>query len=130
MYVAFGVTMTSSHTAVGLVMGTAGYMAPEQVRGDPVGPATDIYGVGVVLYEMVVGHPPFSGDSPVSIAYQHVREAPVAPSRLIVSDTIDRLGHLPPWLQERTEVVPTVEMVAEAIRRIHKGSGSISDLLT
>ena len=66
-------------TQVGTVMGTATYFSPEQARGDAVDPRSDLYSLGCVLYELVVGRPPFSGDSPVAIAYKHVQEAPVPP---------------------------------------------------
>jgi eukaryotic-like serine/threonine-protein kinase len=69
-------------TQTGLVMGTATYFSPEQAQGFAVDGRSDIYSLGVVLYEMVTGKPPFSGESPVSIAYQHVRERP-QPPRLV-----------------------------------------------
>jgi serine/threonine-protein kinase len=58
------------------IVGTPRYMAPEQASGLPVTPATDIYSVGIVLYEMLAGHPPFNGDSAVEIAMRHVQEPP------------------------------------------------------
>ena len=69
-----------SLTQAGAVMGTATYFSPEQAQGHVVDPRTDVYSLGVVLYEMVAGRPPFTGDNPVSIAYQHVREEPDPPS--------------------------------------------------
>jgi serine/threonine-protein kinase len=71
-------------TQVGTVMGTATYFSPEQARGDAVDPRSDIYSLGCVLYELVVGRPPFAGDSPVAIAYKHVQESPVPPRHLNV----------------------------------------------
>jgi serine/threonine-protein kinase len=68
-------------TQVGTVMGTATYLSPEQAQGHPADPRSDIYSLAVVLYEMLTAGPPFNGDSPVSIAYKHVQEDPVPPSR-------------------------------------------------
>ncbi len=66
-------------TQTGLVMGTATYFSPEQAQGLEVDGRSDIYSLGVVLYEMVTGRAPFTGETPVAIAYQHVREQPTAP---------------------------------------------------
>ena len=67
-------------TQTGAVMGTAAYFSPEQAQGLPVDGRSDVYSLGVVLYEMVTGAPPFTGESPVAVAYKHVREEP-APTR-------------------------------------------------
>jgi serine/threonine-protein kinase len=66
-------------TQTGAVMGTATYFSPEQAQGHRVDPRSDVYSLGVVMYEMVAGRPPFSGDNPMAIAYKHVREQPVPP---------------------------------------------------
>ena len=73
---------SSTMTQTAAVIGTAQYLSPEQARGETVDSRSDIYSAGCLLYELLVGRPPFQGDSPVSVAYQHVREAPVPPSHL------------------------------------------------
>lgn len=67
---------TENLTQTGAVMGTATYFSPEQAQGLAVDQRSDVYSLGVVLYEMVAGTPPFKGDNPVTIAYKHVRETP------------------------------------------------------
>ncbi len=70
-------------TQAGSVMGTATYFSPEQAQGFQVDARSDLYSLGVVLFEMVTGRPPFGGDSPVAIAYKHVQESPPRPSSLV-----------------------------------------------
>jgi serine/threonine-protein kinase len=70
-------------TQAGSVMGTATYFSPEQAQGFAVDARSDLYSLGVVLYEMVCGRPPFTGDTPVSIAYKHVQEAPPRPTSIV-----------------------------------------------
>jgi eukaryotic-like serine/threonine-protein kinase len=71
----------STMTQTSAVIGTAQYLSPEQARGEPVDARSDVYATGCVLYELLCGHPPFVGDNPVSVAYQHVREDPRPPSQ-------------------------------------------------
>jgi serine/threonine-protein kinase len=77
--IARAVNTEESLTQTGAVMGTAAYFSPEQAEGKGVDARSDIYSLGVVLYEMAVGRPPFTGDSPVAVASKHVRDAPVLP---------------------------------------------------
>jgi len=70
----------NSVTQTAAVIGTAQYLSPEQARGERVDARSDVYSLGCVLYEILTGEPPFVGDSPVAVAYQHVREDPIAPS--------------------------------------------------
>jgi beta-lactam-binding protein with PASTA domain/predicted Ser/Thr protein kinase len=81
----FGIARTSTGdtlTQTAAVLGTASYLSPEQAQGATVDARSDIYSLGCVLYEMLTGRPPFTGDSPVAIAYKHVREDPVPPGRI------------------------------------------------
>ncbi|NND84359.1 MAG: Stk1 family PASTA domain-containing Ser/Thr kinase [Acidimicrobiia bacterium] len=67
-------------TRTGAVIGTATYFSPEQAQGIGADARSDLYSLGIVLYEMLVGAPPFKGDSPVAVAYQHVSAMPMAPT--------------------------------------------------
>lgn len=71
---------SSALTQTAAVLGTAAYLSPEQARGEHVDARSDLYSTGCLLYELVTGAPPFTGDSPVAVAYQHVREDPQPPS--------------------------------------------------
>lgn len=80
----FGVAQMATEAArltmVGTVVGTAAYLAPEQIDGSGGGPACDLYALGCVCYELLCGHPPFTGSAP-ELVYQHMHQAPVPPSR-------------------------------------------------
>src|SRR6266516_2639235 len=81
----FGIVQAAesvSLTETGTVLGTAQYMSPEQARGQTVGPTSDLYSLGVVLYEMATGCLPFDGSTPVAVAMRHVQDAPPPPRQL------------------------------------------------
>ncbi|MGH2674386.1 MAG: Stk1 family PASTA domain-containing Ser/Thr kinase [Actinomycetota bacterium] len=90
----FGIARTSTGdtlTQTAAILGTASYLSPEQAQGHTVDARSDIYSLGCVLYEMLTGQAPFTGDSPVAIAYKHVKEDPAPPGRLNpdVPDSLD-----------------------------------------
>ena len=82
-------TMTQTQA----VIGTAQYLSPEQARGEQVDSRSDLYSTGCLLFELLTGRPPFTGDSPVAVAYQHVRENPPVPSAIAsdVPEALDRV---------------------------------------
>ena len=84
---------TKSVTGEGVVIGTPEYMSPEQVEGKPVDQRSDLYSLGVILYEMVTGHVPFEGDTPLSVALKQKNEAPQSPRQVNaqVPDDLSRL---------------------------------------
>ena len=69
-------------TTTGMTLGTVHYYAPEQAQGEIVSPAADVYSLGIVMYEMLTGRPPFDGNSPVAIAMQHIQDPPTPPHQL------------------------------------------------
>lgn len=82
-------TMTQTNA----VVGTAQYLSPEQARGEVVDARSDLYSVGVLLFELLTGQPPFRGDSAVAVAYQHVSALPPAPSSIAsdIPESLDRV---------------------------------------
>ena len=106
----------SEMTEAGSIVGTAQYLSPEQARGQHVGPESDLYSVGVVLYEMLTGKVPFTGDSAVAIAMTHVQEPPVPPRQLNPS--------IPPELEQ----VVLRAMAKDPSRRYHSADEMGMDL--
>ena len=83
----------SQMTEAGSIMGTAQYLSPEQARGAPVTASSDLYSVGIVLYEMLTGKVPFTGDSAIEIAMKHLNDAPKPPSKIRpeIPDELDQV---------------------------------------
>lgn len=84
---------SSGMTQTQAVVGTAQYLSPEQAKGESVDARSDLYSTGCLLYELLTGRPPFTGDSPVSVAYQHVGEMAPLPSSIApdLPDALDRI---------------------------------------
>ena len=76
---------TSTMTQTGAILGTAHYISPEQAQGSVVGPTTDIYSLGVVIYEMATGELPFRGENPVAVALKHINDTPLPPRRVFAA---------------------------------------------
>src|SRR5205814_3957706 len=72
----------SQMTEAGSIAATAQYLSPEQARGAPVDPRSDLYSLGILLFEMLTGKVPFTGDTPVEIAMKHLSQVPEPPSKL------------------------------------------------
>jgi beta-lactam-binding protein with PASTA domain/predicted Ser/Thr protein kinase len=115
-------------TKTGSVMGTATYFSPEQARGAPVDPRSDLYSLGVVLYEMITGRPPFAGDSAVAIAYKHVQENPVPPRRIDPSlpETLEAIT-LKTLAKNPANRYPTAQDLRADLRRYLDGNRILAE---
>jgi serine/threonine protein kinase/beta-lactam-binding protein with PASTA domain len=109
-------------TEVGSIVGTAQYLSPEQARGRSVGAQTDIYSLGVVLYEMLAGRVPFEGDSSVAIAMQHVSDHP-PPLRSLVPDVPESLALVVAhaMLKDPAQRYGSAEEFAADLDRVRRG---------
>jgi eukaryotic-like serine/threonine-protein kinase len=118
---------TAGHTRTGLLIGTVSYVPPEQVTGDPIGPAGDVYSAGVMLFELLTGQLPFSGDTPLSIAYQHVNSGVPAPSTLVpgIPAAVDQLV-LAATTRDPAQRLPDAIEFGRAVRRVREGLGEPS----
>lgn len=110
----------------GNVLGTATYLSPEQAQGQKVGPRSDVYSLAVVLYEMITGQPPFSGDSPMEIARKHVEETPQPPGKVGVNiaqslEAITMKG----LAKSPVNRYPTVRDFAKDLKRYLAGAHSL-----
>jgi eukaryotic-like serine/threonine-protein kinase len=112
----------SQMTEAGSIMGTAQYLSPEQARGAPVTASSDLYSVGIVLYEMLTGKVPFSGDSAIEIAMKHLNELPKPPSKIRpeIPEDLDQvvLRSLAKAPEDRYQ---TAEEFAEDLHRVEAG---------
>ncbi|MEV5325632.1 protein kinase [Nonomuraea sp. NPDC052634] len=111
--------IASRLTDAGMVLGTAAYCAPEQAEGAPVTPAVDIYALGVVAYECLVGQRPFDGDSAVTIALKHIREAP-PPLPADIPQPVRRLVDIA-LSKDPARRYPNARAMSEAARAIASG---------
>ncbi len=112
----------SNLTQAGSVMGTATYFSPEQAQGANPDPRSDLYSLGIVLYEMVAGRPPFSGENPVSIAYKQVHEQPQPLNQLVADVPKSFEAIVAKLLAKKPEIrYPTAEAVRDDLRRFRSG---------
>ena len=113
----------SELTQAGTVMGTATYISPEQAQGMEIDPRSDLYSLGVMIYEMLSGRPPFTGETPVAVAYQHVQDSPVSPRAMGVS-VAESLEAVTMKLLAKNPVnrYPTAEDLRNDLRRYQQGA--------
>jgi serine/threonine-protein kinase len=112
----------SEITETGSIMGTAQYLSPEQARGRPVDARSDLYSVGIVLYEMLTGQVPFNGDSAVEVAMKQVNDAPPPPSRIIagIPKELDEVV-LRALAKDPATRYQTADEFAEDLKRVQAG---------
>jgi len=118
---------TSGVTQTAAVVGTAAYLSPEQASGEPVDGRSDVYSTGCLLYELVTGSPPFTGDSPVAVAYQHVREDPEPPSAYdeTLPDAVDAVV-LKAMAKNPTNRYQSAQEMREDLLRAHAGESVLA----
>lgn len=104
-------------TTAGQIVGTSLYLAPERALGRPAGPASDMYSLGCVLYQLLAGRPPFQADTATGTLYQHVDAAPVPPRQLGVDVPAPFEAYLLGLLAKQPEDRPTADQVADWFRQ-------------
>jgi serine/threonine-protein kinase len=128
----FGLARAQSaagHTRAGLLIGTVSYVPPEQVTGGSTGPGGDVYSAGVMLFELLTGRLPFTGDTPLSVAYQHVNTDIPAPSTLVpgIPAAVDQLVLAATSRDPARRPADAGEFL-RAVRRVREGLAESSGL--
>ncbi|MCY3634300.1 MAG: Stk1 family PASTA domain-containing Ser/Thr kinase [bacterium] len=124
--VAFG-GAESNLTQTGAVMGTATYFSPEQAQGRPLDHRSDLYSLGIVLYEMLCGRPPFTGDTSVAVAYKHVQQAVPSPSSLgvVLPESLEAIA-MKLLAKNPAERYPTAKDLTRDLQRYREGRHQLS----
>src|ERR1700730_2345634 len=119
----------AGHTRAGLLIGTVAYVPPEQVTGGATGPRGDVYSAGVMLFELLTGRLPFTGDTPLSVAYQHVNSGVPAPSPLMpgLPAAVDQLV-LAARSRDLARRPADANEFVRAVRRVREGMSEASGL--